>query len=237
VDICVGETTMLDATAGGGAEPYTYLWTAVPVDASLTGQETTQNPVVSPTVTTVYTCVVTDNDATEVQDDVTVTILTAAEITLLNWPETLCNQLEPPVQLEATPEGGTYSGNVTEDGIFTPETAPLGWNVITYTYVDENTCESSATDSIYVDNCVGINSTNLDDFIKIFPNPNSGKFKVLSAVQLKNVQIINQQGKLVVSQKANNKSINIDANLQKGVYILRITLNDNSIINRNIIIK
>jgi len=48
----------------------------------------------------------------------------------------LCNQQEPSVQLTATPQGGVFSGDaVTTEGLFSPEEAPLGWNIITYTYI------------------------------------------------------------------------------------------------------
>jgi hypothetical protein len=104
------------------------------------------------------------------------------DITLGEWPEELCNEEEPPVQLTAEPQGGVYSGNaVTEDGLFSPEEAPLGWNVITYTYEDGDGCSNSAQDSIFVDECVGIN--NLKDngiILTVVPNPNKGNFTVES---------------------------------------------------------
>ncbi len=50
--ICVGQSSTLTATASGGSSPYTYTWTP--------GNMTGSPIVVSPTVTTTYTVVVTD---------------------------------------------------------------------------------------------------------------------------------------------------------------------------------
>ncbi len=61
-------------TALGGTAPYTYQWTSVPVDSSLAGQENLENPIVSPTVQTVYTVVVTDDAGCSVQDNTTISI-------------------------------------------------------------------------------------------------------------------------------------------------------------------
>jgi len=135
----------------GGSGVYTYSWTSEP--EGFTSSE--QNPVVSPEATTIYFVEVSDGDQV-VNGEIEITVNSIPEITLGDWPDQLCNEQEPPIQLTATPEGGIYSGNsITTEGIFTSEEAPLGWNVITYTYEDENGCENSAQDSIYVDQCVG----------------------------------------------------------------------------------
>lgn len=230
--ICFGESSQLNAEAGGGSETYTYSWTSDPAGFV----SDIQNPVVMPEVTTIYTVQV-DDGITIVSDDIEVTVNQLPQITLVDWPETLCNQLEPAVQLLATPEGGTFSGNVTEDGIFTPESAPLGWNVITYTYEDENSCINSATDSIYVDNCVGISNNKPEGLVNIYPNPNNGSFKIYSAIKIKSLEIINHQGKVVYTETPDNKEVKINAKITKGIYIIRMKLQDNSILNKSIIIN
>lgn len=236
-EICVGESSQLNAETGGGTENYTYLWYADPADPSLVGQETLSNPLVSPELPTTYTCEVNDGENT-VSDNVVVTVNPLPTITLGDWPETLCNQLEPPVQLTAEPEGGIYSGNsITDDGMFSPEIAPLGWNVITYTYEDEYTCENSAQDSIFVDECVGIEQTEIDNLISLYPNPNSGDFTVKSSQIIINIEIIDQLGKTVFESKFHAKSVEINTKLQKGLYFIRIKLYDNNLINKEIIIR
>ncbi len=53
--ICSGSSTLLQATGAN-----TYLWSALPADATLVGQTTSASPTVSPTVTTTYTVVGTN---------------------------------------------------------------------------------------------------------------------------------------------------------------------------------
>ena len=220
-EICIGETSQLNATAAGGTGTYTYSWTSDP--EGFVSDE--QNPEVTPLETTTYMLEVSDGDEV-VNDQVTVTVYPLPEITLGDWPEELCNELEPPVQLTATPDGGTYSGNnVTDDGIFSPEEATIGWNVITYTYQDENGCENTATDSIFVDQCIGIyNSYDNNASLTIFPNPNSGSFNINSSQTIQKVELINQIGKIVYTKSFGLNDIYINASIERGIYFVKISL-------------
>ncbi len=229
--VCSGETTQLDANASGGSGSYTYSWTSNPPGFS----SDLKDPTVTPDTTTVYIAEVSDGNDTET-DSVEVVVNGLPEITLGDWPEILCNEQEPPVQLTADPEGGTYSGNVTEDGIFTPETAPPGWNVITYTYKDSNGCENSEQDSIFVDECVGIDVVGAEDGINVYPNPNDGKFMVVSSKIITSVEIINQLGKVVFKKPFNSQSVRIDAGLRKGVYFIRLRTKNGPVITKSIVI-
>ena len=221
--ICLGETSQLNANASGGTENYTYSWTSDP--EGFTSDE--QNPVVSPDVTTTYYVEVSDGEQV-VNGEITVTVNPLPEITLGEWPENLCHVQEPPVQLTATPEGGTYSGNaVTEDGIFSPEEAPLGWNVITYTYTDENGCENSVADSIFVDDCVGIFNTNADETsVTIYPNPNRGTFTISSNYIINKIVLRNVTGKIIFTGTFSDKEIRLNLSLVQGVYTVQMFVND-----------
>jgi PKD repeat protein len=231
-EICIGETSQLNCLAGGGTESYTYSWSSTPEGFT----SNLQNPVVNPIVTTTYSVAVNDGINTIVAET-EVEVHNLPVITLVNWPEILCNQMEPAVQLEAYPEGGYYSGsNVTPNGIFAPETADMGWNVITYSYQDVYTCENSKQDSIYVDNCVGTEEIN-KDFTNIFPNPNSGNFKINSSKTIVKIEIVSISGTLVYSKNFNNKSVNINTILNKGVYYLRIYDTDGEIVFKDIVVK
>ena len=220
--ICENETSQLDAIAEGGDGGYTYSWTSDP--AGYTSDE--QSPIVEPEVSTTYFVEVTDG-LQLISGDVLVTVNPLPEITLLDWPELLCNQEEPPVQLSAIPEGGVYSGDfVTADGVFSPEDANLGWNIITYTYENMEGCENSAQDSIFIDDCVSIHS--LDDpqaRLVIYPNPNNGEFVIESDATIKSIELINQVGKLIYMEKNNKNNLRINLNLDKGIYYLKVKLN------------
>ncbi|NOX86145.1 MAG: PKD domain-containing protein [Chlorobi bacterium] len=224
--LCEGDSSQLDAGASGGDGNYTYSWTSDP--AGFTSDE--QSPVAYPDVTTTYFVDVSDG-LQSASADVTVTVNALPVITLGDWPEQLCNQQEPPVQLTADPEGGIYSGNaVTSDGVFSPEEAPLGWNVITYTYEDENNCSASAQDSIFVDECVGLNNVfEQNAGLVIYPNPNNGSFIVESNFVISKLQIMNQFGTVVYSVDVNSSSRRLKLNLQSGFYYLKADFGNGTI--------
>jgi gliding motility-associated-like protein len=66
--ICVGDQVHL--TAAGALN---YAWTSNPNDPSLAGQQNLANPVVTPTVTTVYTCTGSDNILCSSTSSITIT--------------------------------------------------------------------------------------------------------------------------------------------------------------------
>jgi len=224
-ELCVGEISQLNAEASGGTGSYTYSWTSVP-EGFVSNK---QNPVATPSETTIYLLEVNDGEEL-VNGEVEVTVYQLPEITLGEWPEELCNEQEPPVQLTATPAGGTFSGNnITTEGVFSPEEAPLGWNIITYTYEDENGCENTATDSIYVDQCVGVyNSFNSDASLTVFPNPNSGSFNLNSSQTVQKVELINQIGQIVYAETVGLNDVKINTNIERGIYFVKVSLLDNN---------
>ena len=225
-EVCLGSSVQLDAEVGGGSGNYTFNWSSSPEGFS----STEQNPVVSPEESTEYIVEVSDG-TNSVEDNIFVTVYLLPEIVLGNWPEYLCNQQEPPVQLTATPQGGVFSGDaVTTEGLFSPEEAPLGWNIITYTYIDEHGCESLAADSVFVDECVGINKFDNDVQINIYPNPTRQYLNVVidgsgnSVVRLK---LINLLGQTIYEheEKQQQDAIKLILDLsdeENGLYILSI---------------
>jgi hypothetical protein len=178
-----------------------------------------------------------------VNADVEILVDQLPVITLGDWPELLCNQEEPPVQLTAIPEGGIYSGDiVTSNGLFSPEEASIGWHVITYSYEDENRCESSKQDSIYVDNCVGIHSNLINEVsVMIFPNPNKGTFAIKSDYLIQKVEIVNMLGEMQFTKSFSENEINLHTQLVEGVYIIHIFViikrGDSQILKKKIVVN
>lgn len=237
-EICNGASSQLSATPVGGSGNYTFNWTSNPSGFS----SAAQNPVVSPLVTTVYTVEVDDGEHV-VSADAEITVHPLPVIILGDWPELLCNQEEPPVQLTATPAGGTYSGShVTAGGIFSPEEATVGWNVITYTYMDNHNCEASKHDSIYVDQCVGIkNNPSNDASVLVFPNPNKGTFTIHSNYVIQKIEIVNMVGEIQYSQSYEANNVHLNSRLVEGMYIIHIFVvneqNDSRILKKKIVIN
>ncbi len=79
-EILVGGSSVLTATAVGGLEPYTYLWS--------TGQQT-QSITVDPNETTQYTVTVTDDLGTEKTASVTVNVTPPVMVTAVALPDTI----------------------------------------------------------------------------------------------------------------------------------------------------
>ena len=92
------------------------------------------------TETTTFTATV-GNDCDEVSESVTVTV---NPLPIVTCPDDITiGVMAAPITLEgAEPLNGTYAGPGVVDGIFDPEVAGVGSHIITYTYQDENSCES-----------------------------------------------------------------------------------------------
>lgn len=103
-DICAGETVSFTVEAVDGTGEYTYLWTANPPDPSLVGQETIPDPVVSPTVITMYSITVSDG-VDEFFEELTVMVY-PYPVVLLASDQEFCG--EQPVLLDAGNEGFSY---------------------------------------------------------------------------------------------------------------------------------
>ena len=237
-EVCAGEMVQLEALPSGGSGSYTYTWTSDPPGFT----SSLQDPVDYPEESTTYYVEVFDGTST-VNADVYVSVNPLPMITLGDWPDYLCNVGVPPVQLSATPGGGTYSGTgVSITGVFISSTAEIGWNVITYTYEDAQGCTNSAQDSIYVDDCVGINElNNAEESVNLYPNPSQGSFTLESEENIEKIEIIDQSGRMVMMRKINSKTTPIAAYRSKGLYFIRVYLENQdaapTVVTKEFIIK
>ena len=73
----------------------------------------------------------------------------------------------------------------------------------------------------------GIESNNLENLIKIFPNPNNGSFTIENISDVKTVRIFNGIGKCVYETETSfDNSINLSG-FDKGIYFIQITTSEN----------
>ena len=64
-------------------------------------------------------------------------------------------------------------------------------------------------------------SINNDNNIKVFPNPSSTIFKIVSDTNIDKITIFDTLGKEILTQTQNNNEINIEK-LSKGIYLIEI---------------
>ena len=100
--------------------------------------------------------------------------------------------------------------------------------------VSQNNC--SVISRCFALGSVGINSFTANNTISVYPNPNNGTFSIeTNATTKQTVQMFDINGKMVLSQIINGKTI-INANsLNEGVYNLNIISNE-GVVNKRIVI-
>lgn len=237
--ICVGNTSQLNVTASGGTLTYTYLWTSIPVGYI----STLQNPVVQPTVTTIYIAHVNDGAST-VTDSTTVTVTPLPTASAGN-DTTVCvtvGQIQLNGQsansssvLWTTSGDGTFLNPSTLNAIYYPgvnDKATLYVNLtLTASPVPPCTPQATSIRHITFDPCTGIPETGNDVFsISIRPNPSFGTINlVISGLKTGEVtvSIMDLSGKNVFLETftttGNKVSRKIDlSTFQRGIYFVKV---------------
>jgi plastocyanin len=178
-----GQNTQLDVVPSGGTGTYGYSWSSVPAGfvSSL------KNPVVSPLLTTVYTCTVTSGSQSS-SPAVTVTVLPPAQVTLqnMNIPggQTQCYDASQTISV-----AGQGTSFIVENGaivmmvsgqniLYFPGTiVNSGGNMHGYIVTDNQYCSTIMAPTISgFGNQDGIQSNSTETWLKVFPNPTTGLF-------------------------------------------------------------
>ena len=162
----VPSTYQINAIVLGGSGEFTYFWTSDPEDPSLVGQETIPNPLVSPTVTTVYTLYVADVIAPEYQFSGTITITVSPQIIANPGDDvTICHPDNGGSHmLGQVPPGSGGSGNLNyfwsaqpadpsldgQENLANPVVSPTQTTVYTLLVYSENGCEETQEVTINV---------------------------------------------------------------------------------------
>jgi len=132
--------------------------------------------------------------------------------------------------------GGLYSETGVTSGSFNPTTAGVGTYSLSYAYTDSNGCSGSASDTMHVLACVGINE-NAISAINIYPNPANNNINInLSSIKQDKIVItlFDVTGKMVMNQQVNGGTITaLDVtNLSTGIYYITVQTNDNLFKNK-----
>lgn len=147
IEVCIGGTANLSSIVTGGVQPYTYLWTANPVDPSL--DATSPNPTVFPTVSTTYTLVVTDgNGCSSTPKFLTIDVRTPITVDffqpLLGPDTSICPNSSATIDLTTQGGDGNYNFYLLPD-VVNPITLPMEIQPsasTTYDFMVEDGCET-----------------------------------------------------------------------------------------------
>ncbi|HRZ76513.1 MAG TPA: right-handed parallel beta-helix repeat-containing protein, partial [Bacteroidales bacterium] len=168
--MCAGGSVQLNVAASGGIGTYTYAWSP----AGSLNNAAIANPIASPVTNTTYSVTVTDGNGDTGSDDIIVLVNPGPNVTLAAIPD-ICINYAPYTLSQGSPAGGVYSGPGVTTGIFYPGTAMAGTHTITYMYTDPATgCSGSATNTVFVDLCIGVNEIENGLGLSVYPNPASG---------------------------------------------------------------
>jgi hypothetical protein len=134
------------------------------------------------------------------------------------------------VTLVGAPAGGTYSGTGVTGNTFNPATAGVGSHPVSYLYTDANGCSDTATITITVNGCAGVEDIS-GSAIEIYPNPAdqfiSVSFHVVETNNAWKLDVYTIEGKLLITKEiligstSHIENLNIGS-LSSGTYVIRI---------------
>lgn len=230
-EICKGMTTTLHALAGGGSGLYTYSWSSNPVGFFSSDPD----PVITPTMTTLYAVEVNDGYNTST-GYVNVTVLAAPEINLGPPSITVC--VYDTIMLNAGNPGSTYLwSNGSVEQTIPVATTGIGFDIQTHSVLVTSPTGCQSQDSITVvfdfSECNGVED-NIAGSVKLYPNPGEGKLHVVfeDGTGPSTVAVVNLLGKTVsgpFTYPVRNISHEVILNLSDlpdGLYFIHVLLDD-----------
>ena len=156
------------------------------------------------------------------------------------------------LKLEGDLNSSTW--NIYIDGVFATGSFIAGANqigLVNYTttsggayYIDDvewyvisdDDCYSSLTAlTVFVEPCLSI-SEKINSNIQLFPNPTIGLINFIASSKIKNIEIIDFQGKIVIKETFNSLNAEMDLEvLQKGIYFCNVLTSKGSTYKKIII--
>jgi VCBS repeat-containing protein len=219
--LCNGGGGVLNINVTGGAPNPTFLWS--------TGQTT---EVISNLQGGDYSVNVTDNNGCASEATFTVVEPDALIASYTTTNEATGND----GTIDVTVSGGIgpYTYAWTPNLGATQDLANLPGGNYSVTITDANGC--SQVLAITVNSSVGVEELN-SDIIEISPNPSNGYFSINSnGVVFNSIDVYTLNGTLVQSFESNGNQTDIFLNVDKGMYLLKMNLND-AVITKRIIVN
>jgi PKD repeat protein len=230
---CLGSAVAAISFAGSSTSS-TYAWTNSNTGLGLAASGTGNIAPFTPTTTGTTTVSVTPtlNGCPGTVVTFTITVNPLPTVTLANFA-TVCDTDGSFALSGGTPTGGTYSGTGVTNNNYNPSTAGAGTYTITYT-ASQNGCSNTATNTIQVDACAGIDEV-LSNLVIIYPNPTGGMLTVkdIPLDKVTEMELIDAAGRKVGKWKLTNSVFNVDLSAYaSGSYNLIFTGKDVQLLKR-----
>jgi hypothetical protein len=212
--ICQGQLATLVASANGNV---TYGWNS---------GANTQTINVSPSGTFTY-IVTADNGgcSATASHEVYVKLIPVIDFIVPSAP--LCTT-DAVYTFTSNPSGGTYVGTGVTGNTFDPSIG-VGNYPITYTINVSNGCVASATQTIDVQLCTGVNEIESNLF-SVYPNPTTDFVTIKSDIEIASVLVYDYSGKLVRMVEPNSFETKLDVSaLAAGFYSFTIEMKDSTL--------
>lgn len=216
--LCTGETTTLQASGA-----IQYVWSTGAVEEIIELNPSTDIVLTLEGVSNLG-CTGTLTVVVEVNEFTPVTFELSEEM--------ICDNAGG-LSLSASPTGGVFSGEGVSGSVFTPEVGMNELHDITYSYTNESGCTSQSTQSIFVDNCSGVDEMESFSFV-LYPNPAEDRLTITADVQGGyTLMIVNAHGQLVRKLSISSPMSVIDiTDLSAGVYELVLMQNGEMMVKR-----
>ena len=193
----------------------------------------------------IYRCVATNGDGTSNSNEVTLTV--SQEFTITGQPQNaslvvgenasftvatdISENLTYQWRFNGTnlTDGGTISGATTANLQITGVTVHDAGD---YDCIITGICNEITSDIATLDVSTGIE--NIENNISVYPNPTTDviNININNSDNIYNAQIINITGKLIFSEIINNNTVVSIKNQPSGVYFVKITTNNNTIVKK-----
>jgi hypothetical protein len=217
--LCIGQNTNLYAS---GASSFT--WSTLQNGSSIN---------VAPISNTIYTVTGADNSGCTNTGSVLVTVSPLPTVTAIASKTVICRG-----------QNSTLVGNgaitytwSTQQSTASIVVSPQSNTTYTLTGTNSSGCKNSATVSVAVSDCVGLNEMDMNSDFSAFPNPNNGNFEIkFSGSNSGTLFIYNALSELVYQiEFENEETVKIHLrSMANGIYYLKVNTSGHSL-NKKII--
>ena len=169
-----------------------------------------------------------------------VAVLNSPFVEIVDLETEVCIQRNK-VTLVGFPAGGTFTGASISDSIFYPSEAGAGLHTIVYSFRNSIGCTEIVKATIRVDKCTGIEDVNEFPYVRVFPNPSTGKFtiEVNEIYSEGELSLFNIEGKEVYRDFIEGGSgylQEVDLSMStSGIYYIKLKTSTHSIIKKMVI--